>query len=92
MIPASPAPRAARLLAIGLLLMAGQASAATELPSILPAPARMQALDGGYTPAAKPRIALAPYDREMRELGKLAKDIVEANWKAPASLTPPSVW
>lgn len=80
------APRA-WLLGLTTLGLHFAAQAQPVLPSILPAPAQMQALEGSYRPGASARIQLSPATEETRELGALAADILRDEWKLPAKIS-----
>lgn len=63
------------------------AQEARRTPALIPIPAQMQSLPGEYRPGDRIDIGLSdPADRELRELGKLAADIVGHAWNKPASV------
>jgi hexosaminidase len=73
---------------LGLLLscIALPTLASDPLPALLPAPARMQVLEGRYVPDASVRIVVSPRNAETRKLGELAAAILREHWNIDAKL------
>ncbi len=93
----------AALLALGTCLalsaLPAHARAVGPVPDLVPMPAQLEALSGAYVPGTEIAVAVSnPHDRELRELGELAADILGQAWNKPVRLqrnaatkTPPAL-
>lgn len=62
-------------------------AAEPAFPGLIPVPAQVQPLPGRFVPGNTPAIALSdPRNDELRELGKLAADILQQAWNRPTTI------